>query len=202
MSLLGEVMKTVENQEKNKFQNFLVADETINRICEIYFTKLTVDEKAELLSWLCNKYGVQHHELYETCGVLQDCINNRVGMLQLTRITWETPADILEKVGKYEAVHQIRSWVDLKHRLGSNRRCYAFFHSSMPREPLVLLHVALTDKISSNVTSIVSYTDITPAKGTIDTTAIFYSITSTQNGLQGIDFGIHMIRKVVEELRK
>nr|XP_002128636.1 malonyl-CoA decarboxylase, mitochondrial [Ciona intestinalis] len=125
-----------------------------------------------------------------------------VGLLQLKRITWETPADILEKVGRNELVHQIRSWLDLKHRLGPDRRCYAFFHSSMQREPLVMLHVALTDTISSDITSIVDYSNKQVKSNEQPTTAIFYSISSTQNGLQGIDFGIHLIRKVVEEISK
>nr|CAB3263873.1 malonyl-CoA decarboxylase, mitochondrial-like [Phallusia mammillata] len=129
-----------------------------------------------------------------------------VGLLQLTRVSWQTPADILEKLAKNEAVHQVRSWLDLKHRLGVDRRCYMFIHSSMPREPLVYLHVALMDHIATNITDIVDYQSRSDGNKSLQTkknnTAIFYSITSTQKGLQGIDFGVHMIRGVVQELCK
>ena len=81
----------------------------------------------------------------------------------------------------------VRGWTDLKKRLGPDRRCYAFFHNSMPRVPLLLLHVALTSEITESITDIV---DRSPRDAKIDvnlsekTTAMFYSITSTQEGLQ------------------
>src|SRR5690606_20409865 len=59
-----------------------------------------------------------------------------IGFLDLRQITWDAPASLLEKLVAYEAVHQIRSWEDLKNRLDSDRRCYAFFHPRMPDEPL------------------------------------------------------------------
>jgi len=88
-------------------------------------------------------------------------------------------------------VHTVRSWIDLKHRLGADRRCYVFIHSSMPREPLVCLHVALVDRIADNIKAIVDYTrkarESVPAPDLVNpSTAIFYSITSTQRGLQVI----------------
>ena len=67
-----------------------------------------------------------------------------VGLLELRRLTWATPAALLEKLIEYEAVHTISSWDDLKNRLDSDRRCYAFFHPSMPDEPLVFVEIALT----------------------------------------------------------
>ena len=69
-----------------------------------------------------------------------------VGLLELRRITWATPAALLEKLIEYEAVHTIGSWDDLKNRLDSDRRCYAFFHPAMPDEPLVFVEIALTDR--------------------------------------------------------
>ena len=68
-----------------------------------------------------------------------------VGLLELRRITWDAPAALLEKLIEYEAVHTIDSWADLKNRLDSDRRCYAFFHPAMPDEPLVFVEIALTD---------------------------------------------------------
>ncbi|MCZ7653946.1 MAG: malonyl-CoA decarboxylase [Rhodocyclaceae bacterium] len=55
-----------------------------------------------------------------------------------------SPASLLEKLIQYEAVHEIRSWSDLRNRLDSDRRLYAFFHPRMPQEPLIFVEVALT----------------------------------------------------------
>src|SRR6185436_18324040 len=45
-----------------------------------------------------------------------------VGFLELKRITWDSPASLLEKVTAYEAVHRVSSWADLKNRLDADRR--------------------------------------------------------------------------------
>jgi len=111
-----------------------------------------------------------------------------VGFLELQRITWESPAALLERMVRYEAVHAIRSWDDLKNRLDSDRRCYAFFHPRMPLEPLIFVQVALTEALADNVQRLL---DVNAPLG--DTakadTAIFYSITSSQTGLRGVSFG-------------
>ncbi len=72
-------------------------------------------------------------------------------LMELQHITWESPCDILEKVSDYEAVHRLRHWKDLKHRVGSNRRCFIFTHKAIPREPIVVLHVALTSEPSRSI---------------------------------------------------
>ncbi|MDR1461682.1 MAG: malonyl-CoA decarboxylase, partial [Azoarcus sp.] len=77
-----------------------------------------------------------------------------VGFLELQRITWESPAALLERLVKYEAVHAIRSWRDLKNRLDSDRRCYAFFHPRMPLEPLIFVQVALTETLAGDIRSL------------------------------------------------
>ncbi|KAK1784927.1 hypothetical protein P4O66_018192 [Electrophorus voltai] len=126
-----------------------------------------------------------------------------VGLLQLERITWQSPCELLQKISQYEAVHPVRNWTDIKRRVGPYRRCYAFTHASMSGEPLVVLHVALTQDISDNIQSIVR------EFATLDTVedmqkikaAIFYSISSTQPGLQGVELGHHLIKKVVRELQ-
>ena len=74
-----------------------------------------------------------------------------VGLLELRRITWDAPAALLEKLIAYEAVHAIDSWDDLKNRLDSDRRCYAFFHPAMPNEPLVFVEIALTVGIATEL---------------------------------------------------
>lgn len=79
-----------------------------------------------------------------------------VGFLNLERVTWESPCAMLEKISEYEAVHPVRSWADIKRRVGPYRRCFVFTHSSMPGEPLVVLHTALCSNIVDSLSSIVS----------------------------------------------
>ena len=122
-----------------------------------------------------------------------------VAFLELRRLSWDSPASLLEKLIKYEAVHDIRSWADLKNRLDSDRRCYGFFHPRLPNEPLIFVEVALVDKISSSITPLLDEA-AAPADIGRATTAIFYSISNTQTGLRGVSFGDSLIKHVVETL--
>jgi malonyl-CoA decarboxylase len=122
------------------------------------------------------------------------------GMLELHRITWESPAALLEKLIVYEAVHEIRSWEDLRNRLDSDRRCYALFHPAMPREPLAIVQVALVTGTAANVQRLLDERAPLGDPAEADT-AIFYSISNTQAGLRGISFGEYLIKRVVTELR-
>ena len=122
-----------------------------------------------------------------------------VAFLELRRISWDSPASLLEKLIKYEAVHDIRSWADLKNRLDSDRRCYGFFHPRLPNEPLIFVEVALVDKISPSITPLLDEA-AAPVDITRATTAIFYSISNTQTGLRGVSFGDSLIKNVVETL--
>ncbi|HEX6136118.1 MAG TPA: malonyl-CoA decarboxylase family protein [Casimicrobiaceae bacterium] len=122
-----------------------------------------------------------------------------LGNLELRRISWQSPAALLEKLMSYEAVHEIRSWTDLRHRLDSDRRCYAFFHPRMADEPLVFVEVALTRRVASSIQSLLD--ESTPAADPRSATAaVFYSISSTQAGLRGVAFGGFLIKRVVEKL--
>ena len=123
-----------------------------------------------------------------------------VGLLELTQITWESSAAILEKLIAYEAVHEIRSWDDLKNRLDSDRRCFAYFHPAMPQEPLIFVEVALVPEMAANVHDIL---DASAPMGDVAaaTTAIFYSISNAQKGLVGISFGNFLIKRVVDLLK-
>ena len=79
------------------------------------------------------------------------------GFLVLRRIDWSTPAMILEKIIRYEAVHRIRSWDDLRRRIDPpDRRCYAFFHPALVDEPLIFVEVALTREIPDAIAPILS----------------------------------------------
>lgn len=123
-----------------------------------------------------------------------------VAFLELRRISWDSPASLVEKLIKYEAVHDIKSWGDVKNRLDSDRRCYGFFHPSLPDEPLIFVEVAFMDEMAASISPLLDESaaavDLSRA-----TTAIFYSISNTQTGLKGVSFGDSLIKRVVETLR-
>src|SRR5258708_3604752 len=122
-----------------------------------------------------------------------------IGFLELRRITWSSPAALLEKLGRYEAVHVVRGWQDLKTRLDSDRRFFAFFHPRMPDEPLIFVEVALVKGLATDVGKLLDAS--APADDpAIADTAIFYSITNAQRGLAGISFGGFLIKRVVDQL--
>ena len=121
------------------------------------------------------------------------------GFLVLHRITWSAPADLLEKLIAYEAVHEIRSWNDMKNRLESDRRFFAFFHPSMPDEPLIFVEVALVNGIADNVQALLDESAPVNDPEQADT-AIFYSISNAQRGLSGVSFGDFLIKQVVGRL--
>ncbi|MBA2961530.1 malonyl-CoA decarboxylase [Ramlibacter sp. CGMCC 1.13660] len=124
-----------------------------------------------------------------------------VAFLELRRISWDSPASLVEKLIKYEAVHDIRSWADVKNRLDSDRRCYGFFHPSLDGEPLIFVEVALVDEISASIEPLLDES-AEPADLLRATTAIFYSISNTQAGLRGVSFGDSLIKRVVETLKE
>jgi malonyl-CoA decarboxylase len=123
-----------------------------------------------------------------------------VAFLELRRLSWDSPASLLEKLIKYEAVHDIRSWADLKNRLDSDRRCYGFFHPRLPNEPLIFVEVALVEHLCGSITPLLDE-QAAPADLGKATTAIFYSISNTQTGLRGVSFGNSLIKQVVETLQ-
>jgi malonyl-CoA decarboxylase len=121
------------------------------------------------------------------------------GFLTLERIDWHTPAIVLEKLIKYEAVHEITSWRDLRRRLEGDRRCFAFFHPALPNEPLIFIEVALTRGLSDAVQPLLALDSPEIDAGAADT-AVFYSITNCQEGLRGISFGNLLIKQVAQRL--
>jgi malonyl-CoA decarboxylase len=124
-----------------------------------------------------------------------------VGFLELRRISWDSPASLVEKLIQYEAVHDITSWADVKNRLDDDRRCYGFFHPRMPSEPLIFVEVALLREMAAAIGPLLdeqgAQVDLPKAH-----TAIFYSISNTQQGLKGVSFGDSLIKRVVEELKR
>jgi malonyl-CoA decarboxylase len=124
------------------------------------------------------------------------------GFLVLRRIDWSSPAIVLEKIIRYEAVHRIRGWDDLRRRIDPpDRRCYAFFHPALVDEPLIFVEVALTREIPAAIAPIlaVERSTIEPDKAA---TAVFYSISNCQRGLTGVSFGHFLIKQVAEEIAR
>ncbi len=158
--------------------------------------KFLVDMRAELMGLAREDPVLAALEL-DLKGLLASWFD--IGFLEVKRITWDSPASLLEKLTGYEAVHAIRSWKDLKNRLDTDRRCFAYFHPRMPDEPLIFVEVALTQGIADNVQLLL---DETAPMGDPDEadTAIFYSISNCQRGLSGISFGDFLIKRVVDQL--
>jgi malonyl-CoA decarboxylase len=122
------------------------------------------------------------------------------GFLVLRRIDWSTPAIVLDKIIRYEAVHEISDWEDLRRRIDPpDRRCYAFFHPALVDDPLIFVEVALTRDIPDAIAPILS-----PDREVMEPekmrTAVFYSISNCQRGLAGVSFGNFLIKQVVEEI--
>jgi malonyl-CoA decarboxylase len=124
------------------------------------------------------------------------------GFLMLRPISWSTPADILEKIIRYEAVHEIDSWEELRRRLApEDRRCFAFFHPQLPDDPLIFVEVALMRKMPAAISEVLDGAR-EPIRAADATTAVFYSISNCQKGLRGVSFGNFLIKQVVEDLRR
>lgn len=160
--------------------------------------KFLVDLRADLL-----KLKTEHPTLAPIEAELRTQLSSwfDIGFLDLKRIDWNAPASLLERLIAYEAVHRVKSWIDLHHRLADNRRCFAFFHPRMPDEPLIFVWVALVEELSDNVNTLLD-TSQSEDIGDNDHTAIFYSISSTQKGLLGISLGDFLIKRVTDELRR
>ena len=159
--------------------------------------RFLVDLRAELLPQLKaeKRLLALEAELENLFGTWFD-----VAFLELRRISWDSPASLVEKLIQYEAVHDIKSWADVKNRLDSDRRCYGFFHARLPDEPLIFVEVAFTREIASDIVPLLDET-AEPVDLKKATTAIFYSISNTQTGLKGISFGDSLIKRVVETLK-
>ena len=158
--------------------------------------KFLVDLRADVLRFISS-----HAELAAIDDELFDLLSSwfDIGNLDLRRISWNSPAVLLEKLISYEAVHEIRSWNDLRNRLDSDRRCYAFFHPRMPEEPLIFVEIALVHEMADNIHHLLdeSAEVLDPRDAKV---AIFYSISNTQAGLRGVSIGGFLIKRVVEQL--
>ncbi|WP_306144615.1 malonyl-CoA decarboxylase [Roseibium sp. MMSF_3412] len=191
------------NPSKQSYRAFMTAvepdrQELIRRLNQIPgATEILVKMRADLLT--LGKNDPELQALDQDFRHLFVSWFNR-GFLVLRPISWESPAHILEKIIAYESVHEIASWEDLRHRLvPDDRRCFAFFHPTMPDEPLIFVEVALTGDIPGSIQQLLTdEREIIAADAA--KTAVFYSISNCQAGLAGISFGNSLIKQVASDL--
>lgn len=160
--------------------------------------KFLVDMRAAMLAALKEQPSVTVVE-EDLKQVLSEWFD--IGLLDMEEITWQSPAELLEKLMHYEAVHPIRSWDDLKNRLDADRRVFGFFHNKMPLEPLIFVQVAFTKGLANSVQELLDVSKPVQDVAQADT-AIFYSISNAQAGLAGISFGNFLIKRVVGTLTR
>lgn len=158
---------------------------------------LMVALRADMLRWRNQVAGLSLLE-QELAGLLSNWFD--VGMLELHPINWDSPASLLERLIQYEAVHEIRSWQDMRRRVAADRRCYAFFHPRMRDTPLIFVEVALAEQMGAGVQELLDPARPVDALGKARW-AIFYSISNTQPGLRGISFGNFLLQRVIEQLQ-
>lgn len=160
-------------------------------------TTALVSMRVDLLRFVKKHPDLQRTD-HDFVHLLRSWFNR--GFLVLKKISWDTPARILDKIVAYEAVHQINDWDDLRRRLyPPDRQCFAFFHPSMPDEPLIFVEVALTDGVPGSINAVLSE-GRTPIEVEQANVAVFYSISNCQKGLRNISFGNLLIKQVVAEL--
>lgn len=198
--LAQEYIKAGDNKEKLRLEiamrNALV---TPRSVILRQFTdlpdgfKFLINMRADLLPIVGDDVSLKGLE-YDLKSILFAWFD--IGLLDMVEITWKSPAALLEKLIEYEAVHRVASWDDLKNRLDSDRRVFAFFHNKMPLEPLIFVHVALVEGMSDNIGQLLDEKSPVTEHEKADT-AIFYSISNAQKGLVGISFGNFLIKRVV-----
>jgi malonyl-CoA decarboxylase len=186
---LLHLQQVVEPPRQELFRRFNLAPEG---------TRALVQMRSQVLREIDG--GAQLETLAADLGHLLTSWFNR-GFLTLQRIDWRSSAAVLQKLIEYEAVHQIQGWHDLRRRLEADRRCYAFFHSALPEEPLIFIEVALTRGMSDRVQPLLDPDSAVNDPQAADC-AIFYSITNCQEGLRGVPFGSLLIKQVVEDLKQ
>ena len=123
------------------------------------------------------------------------------GFLQMRKVDWNSPAQLLEQIIRHEAVHEVDGWDDLRRRLQPDRRCFAFFHPQLPDEPLIFVEVALVPEMAGAIAPLIDKKS-TPLSPDQFKVAVFYSISNCQPGLRGVSMGNFLIKRVAEQLKR
>lgn len=123
------------------------------------------------------------------------------GFLQMKRVDWNSPAQLLEKIIHHEAVHAVDGWDDLRRRLQPDRRCFAFFHPQLPDEPLIFVEVALLPEMPAAIGPLIDKAS-TPLMPDRFRVAAFYSISNCEPGLRGVSLGNFLIKTVAQQLQR
>jgi malonyl-CoA decarboxylase len=186
---LRQLQHVVESPRQELFRRLNMAPEGTRELIEIRRQVLSELESNPRLEPIAADLG----------HLMASWFNS--GFLTLERIDWHSSAVVLEKLIAYEAVHQIQGWGDLRRRLEADRRCYAYFHSALPGEPLIFIEVALTRGISDRIHPLIDPEAPIIEPESADS-AVFYSITNCQRGLRGVPFGGSLIKQVVEDLKQ
>ena len=205
---INSIEEVLKNYNKKKEYNFYkdikkISEskrlEIFRRLNSTQHGTINLVKLREKLLDLLDKYPNFRKIDFDLSSLFKDWFNR--GFLILKPIDWETPANILEKIIEYEAVHQIKSWDELRSRLEpDDRKCFAYFHPAMEDEPLIFIEVALTKNIPAKINEILD-SDRLVIKSQEATTAVFYSISNCQKGLQGISFGNFLIKQVAKDLQ-
>ena len=205
---INSIEEVLKNYNKKKEYNFYkdikkISEskrlEIFRRLNSTQHGTINLVKLREKLLDLLDKYPNFRKIDFDLSSLFKDWFNR--GFLILKPIDWETPANILEKIIEYEAVHQIKSWEELRSRLEpDDRKCFAYFHPAMEDEPLIFIEVALTKNIPAKINEILDPNRLM-IKSQEATTAVFYSISNCQKGLQGISFGNFLIKQVAKDLQ-
>jgi malonyl-CoA decarboxylase len=123
------------------------------------------------------------------------------GFLEMRRVDWNSPAQLLEQIIHHEAVHEIDGWDDLRRRLRTDRRLFAFFHPQLPDEPLIFVEVALVPEMAGAIAPLIDKR-AQPLPPDQFKVAVFYSISNCQPGLRGVSLGNFLIKRVAEHLKR
>ena len=205
---INSIEEVLKNYNKKKEYNFYKdikkiseskRSEIFRRLNSTQHGTINLVRLREKLLELLDKHPNFQKIDFDLSSLFKDWFNR--GFLILKPIDWETPANILEKIIEYEAVHQIKSWDELRSRLEpQDRKCFAYFHPAMEDEPLIFIEVALTEDMPEKINQILN-PDRTMINSEEATTAVFYSISNCQKGLQGISFGNFLIKQVAKDLQ-
>jgi len=184
---LANLFKSSEGKRRELFRRMNMAPNG---------TSIIVALREDLLKFL---------DVNKDLGALDDDLKHlfkawfNPGFLKLEKITWDTKAAVLEKIIKYERVHQIKDMNELKRRLGEDRRFFSYFHPALEDEPIIFVQVALTKDLGKSIQELMKPTN--NEEKSYDT-ATFYSISNCQEGLSRVTLGNFLIKRVVYEIQE